>query len=403
MNIKKSKLHFFSLIIIMMAYGCSLKWTEAIKRGEIAESSFNATLAFEETLGLIIVPVVINGKSYRFLFDTGAPLSISDEIWQENDFKLITTGNIVDSDKNRTKVNYVQIDTLLFGNTPFVNQTAFVANFELNPKIKCLDIDGIIGSNLMRHCNWEIDFIKGEIAFKDDSISKFIADSAVAVPFHTDIQYNILVDLKVGETVIRNLTIDYGSNGSLTLPEKVFQTLKQKGNIETTFDIFGTAKSGLLGEEIKIDREMTYADTIVLEDLVIDNVEIYSGKSGLVGTEILSRYHISIDWDRKQLLFRAIDTVEKSHKTFGFSLGYSDEKSIYVQLVIEASPAFRAGVEPGMEILKMDSLDFTNGNNFCDCMDYLNSESDTLSLKLKTPDGSVNNVFLEKSILIKSQ
>ena len=55
---------------------------------------------------------------------------------ETTNFKVISKGHIVDSDKNRTKVNYVQIDTLIIGNIPFVNQTAFVANFESNPKIK---------------------------------------------------------------------------------------------------------------------------------------------------------------------------------------------------------------------------------------------------------------------------
>ncbi len=51
----------------------------------------------------------------------------------------------------------------------------------------------------------------------------------------------------------------------------------------------------------------------------------------------------------------------------------------------------------------MDSLDFTNGIIFCDCMNWLNNSSDTISLELKIPDGSIKNVFLEKSILNKSQ
>jgi len=399
-NSKKYSAFFLLVLVLLMLYGCSVKWPEAMQRGKIAKTAFRQSIAFEEKMGLIIVSVQINGIAYRFLFDTGAPLSISDKVWQVFDFKVISNGHIVDSDNNRTKVNYVQIDTLLLGDIPFVNQTAFVAGFESNPKIKCLEIDGIIGSNLIRHCNWEIDFMNSEIVFystaNDDTQN---TDGAVAVPFYTDNQYNILVDLKIGDAVIRNLTIDYGSNGSLSLPKNVFQALKEKGIIDTTFSISGIAQSGLLGKEIMINREITYVDTIIMGDLLIDNVEINSGKAGLIGSKILSDFFVTIDWGRSQLLLNEVELADKRLESYGFTLGYSEKKNIYVQSVIEGSPAFRAGVEPDMGILKMGSLNFANGNTFCDCMNYFAGDSDTISLMLKLPDNSMRRFFLEKGIL----
>lgn len=44
--------------------------------------------------GVIIIPVEINGKTYRFLFDTGAINSISDDLQEELGFNVVSTGII---------------------------------------------------------------------------------------------------------------------------------------------------------------------------------------------------------------------------------------------------------------------------------------------------------------------
>ena len=120
--------------------GCSLTWKEAIQRGEINNSSFSEKITVNIAHDLVIVPVSLNGHIYRFLFDTGAPLSISEHLQSIFNYKIISTGHIVDSGNNRKKVKWAEIDTLLIGNTEFTNQSAFVADFDANPILKCLNI-----------------------------------------------------------------------------------------------------------------------------------------------------------------------------------------------------------------------------------------------------------------------
>ena len=147
----------------MVSVACTPNWTTAIRYGETIEKPFSETVKTEISNGLIIVPVEIDGKSYRFLFDTGATLSISEEIQQKMAYKEVSKGMLVDSDNNRNKVSYVQVDKILIGKIPFTKQTAFVADFTKNPLIACLNIDGIIGANLMRYCHWTIDYQNTEI------------------------------------------------------------------------------------------------------------------------------------------------------------------------------------------------------------------------------------------------
>src|SRR5690606_7493109 len=119
-----------------------------------------------------------------------------------------------------------------------------------------------------------------------------------SIPFHTDIQYNLLVDIQSGGTTITNLTIDYGSNGSLLVPNNVFAVLKEKQVIDQSYAILGSLQSGITGEMDDSPREMAFLDSVRLNNCVSLNSQIVTGASGLIGTQLLSRSVVIIDWDK---------------------------------------------------------------------------------------------------------
>ena len=131
-------------MVLIIHTSCSVSWTDAIRYGEIDRISFSEKVDIEIENGLIFVPVQIEGHKYRFLFDTGAPFSISTDLQDALDYKVVSKGHIVDSGNNRKRVNYVLVDTVLIGSIPFINQTAFEGDFTSNPILECLGIDGIL-------------------------------------------------------------------------------------------------------------------------------------------------------------------------------------------------------------------------------------------------------------------
>jgi hypothetical protein len=352
-------------IVLIILASCSVKWTTVINYGEVDCIDFYETIDIEVQNGLIFVPVQIGGKKYNFLFDSGAPFSISKKLQKTFNFKVISKGNIVDSDNNRKKVNYVQVDTIYIGSIPFTNQTAFEGDFTSNPILECLKIDGIIGSNLMRHTNWTVDQSLKKITLSN-TISQKTKEKSIIVPFQTDNQYNILVSIGIGASTVKNLKIDYGSNGPISLDKNVFSLLKERKIIGKTYLEKGSKRSGIIGKSVSLNRQITFVDSLELGELKIDDVELRSGSSPLIGNKILSKYIVTIDWGNSKLYFRNNNNVKiDTHKTFGLSLVSSNE-TIYVQSVIENSDAFKKGIVPGMQVLKLDSLDFLASHNYCD-------------------------------------
>ena len=61
-----------------------------LKSGKIEMKETHIKIPFEYSLGLPIIQVSINGKSYDFLFDTGAINIISEEMASELNVKTIS-------------------------------------------------------------------------------------------------------------------------------------------------------------------------------------------------------------------------------------------------------------------------------------------------------------------------
>ena len=365
-----------------MISSCSSSWSTAIKKGSIPDQTFHQSIPIEIKTGLLIVPVTIHGQEYKFIFDSGAPTSISKEIQEKFKFKKVAKSHIVDTEGNRKKVNYVSVDTLFLGDVPLLDQTAFVGEFSSNPVIGCMKVDGIIGSNTMRSCNWTIDSFKKEILLFNSDV--LISEDIYSAPFTIDKQYDMLVDLEISNSKVRNIKIDYGSNGSLSLPKSAFEKLKDGGILTKTYSVIGQSQTGFIGEVKNVEYEISYIDTVYLGDCLFANVRLKGKGSGLLGNRLLRDYIVTIDWTKQMLYFEKNTSVLRSNARFGIGLGYNKAGSfVYVQSVTKGSSAYEKGLRPLLKVSKVDSLDFTGENNYCDYVNYINYNPDSMLLTLE--------------------
>ena len=70
-----------SIFIGLVAVLSSCKSSSVLfSKGETTKEPFDKTISFTKNKGLMVVPVQIDGETYSFLFDTGAPMVISEEL-----------------------------------------------------------------------------------------------------------------------------------------------------------------------------------------------------------------------------------------------------------------------------------------------------------------------------------
>ena len=390
------KVCIFFILLVSTFYACSISWTESIRYGHLELPSFEERLTISVENNLVILPVRIQGKSYRFLFDTGAPFCISHHIQNESYNKVVSKGHVIDSDKNRKKVEWVSVDSIYLGDIAFINHTAFVTDFEANPILKCLQIDGIIGSNIIRQANWTLDQVNHSISFfSSDKLMD--CPSCTEISFNTDHQYNVFIDIEIGKAVVRNLLVDYGASGSLSLSNDLFNTLKDHDVLGKIIVETGTRQTGVLGLETPVNRQRSILYSFQFAGKNLQRVVLKEGNTNAVGNSLLSNYTVTIDWKNQKLLLRGNEKSNRVRFMNGFALGYSNKKGVYVQSVIQNSPVYAAGLRPGMKILRLDTLDFTTENDYCDYIGY-HFDHD-FYMEVLDLEGVKHTVFCERKAL----
>ncbi|GAB1309678.1 hypothetical protein KH5_23610 [Urechidicola sp. KH5] len=385
-----------TLLLVLVFHSCQKNWVDAIRGGAMDKDNFNSSIAIEIKNDLIIVPVQIENNTYQFLLDTGAPFSISKELQSKFQFKTVSKGTLRDSDNSTISVDYVSLPKISLNDVGFTDQVAFVADFNKNPIIGCLGIDGIIGSNMMRYCNWKID-AKNKIIQISNSEFKLKNHDSISMKFTPNRQFSIKINTPLGKSKISNLTLDYGSNGGITVPQKIYDTLENRAIVKKSFVAYGFASSGLGGKLKKLDRKFSRVDSLALGNVISNNVPIKTGKSGLLGTEVLSKHIVAINWSSESLAFEKYpDLKEEVYKTFGVNVGVQNNKHV-VTVIVKGSPAEKAGIKPNMEVLNYDSIDFT-ASTFCEYIDYLDSNNaDELHLTLLNENGEKQSFDLVKT------
>lgn len=389
-----NRMQLFILVLAQLVFAAC----DTQKTGIRSNQQFNEKINTEVKLGLHIVPVTINNKTYRFLFDTGAPTSISKELQKQLQYKVVDKGRMTDSDKNQFKVSYVRVDSLDVGEVTFTKVKAFVGDFTANPTLACLKLDGIIGSNMMRICNWEIDYQAETIRLSNKPFLMNETDG-LAVNFRTDDQYKLLVDLKMGRAKVSNLKIDYGNNSSISVPLKVFKVLADEKILSKSFKEEGFSQSGIVGKPLPMTRYHGYLDSLQIGNLLSQDLVIKTGKSGLIGHDFLSRYIVAINWNEKKLRFKAHDSWEDSRLTFGYSIGVNSKGETKIFGVIEDSEAEMKNLKTGMRVLRIDSINFTGEGNFCDFIDYRELNKDRMYMELLDEEGKILKATLSRALL----
>jgi hypothetical protein len=348
---------------------CTIHFKNVLRYGHVREKGFYREITFEESLGLPIVEVEIEGEKYRFLFDTGAPNAISRKLQEKFNYRRISRQLMRDSQGAYVWADYVKLEELKLGEVAFRGLTVFVADLDQNPAINCLRLDGIIGSPLMRHVIWQVDFTDKRIRLTDEiwRLSYYRPDRAVT--FNTDDQFSVKLDYKTDKTEIKNLKVDYGSTSALTISADGMDKLVKEHRLDAeVFRFDGFRQGGLFGDVVTDDRKYSRTSG-TLAGVELQNVPTKTGSkgAGLIGTEILRDFIVTMNFPEQKIHFYPVNDSHAKSKSYGLVLGWTGAET-YVQSVVEKSLAANAGLSPGDIVVQINGYDLRLESGFCDCI-----------------------------------
>jgi predicted aspartyl protease len=377
------------------------------------KESRKTEIPFINSNNLIILPVSINeNEPVNFIVDTGVRTNIffSKSVANLLGLKYTRSLNLVGADGKTVLTASVSPNNHLdLGNVEGRAQTILVLDedfFELEQVIG-IPIYGVLGYEFFKFNPIRIDYSKSKMFFYRTEGLKWrpFGFRKLGMPIEFNKPYiNARVKQVSGEKLKTKLLIDTGANHGLLLnPETTDEIIVPPINLETNlgrslggdlYGVVGRAKSvGLKGltfnhiiASFPFETEYSY----VIKE---------TGRQGSIGSELLGRLELIIDYPRERFLFKRAVTF-----TNPFEYDMSgitpkvlprEERIIYIAKLKEQSPAYNVGLRELDEIIEINKIPIAFWE-LSDIIKIFRSEpGKEISIRIKRPKDTDPNTVEE--------
>ena len=329
---------------------------------------------FYSSNNLIILPVSINGSEpINFLIDTGVKSNIlfSKTLGDAVGLEYTRRINIVGADGSDEIMAQVSpINTLDLGPIEGRLQSLLVLEqdfFELESVIG-VPVYGVIGYEFFKFNPVRINY--------DDGWLDFFREKAIwwKPPFYRKMDMTVedskaYVQARIkqvrGPKLEAKLLIDTGANHGLLLNRETTDSIKMPYQfIESELgQSLGGVLYGYIGRVSKLTLgglSMEQVLTSYPEETDFSSIIKASGRMGSLGSEVLGKTRLILDYPRKRFLVRKGQTF---YTPFEFDMSGlivkkvpNDENRLYIGEVRQGSPAYREGILPFDEILSINKV-----------------------------------------------
>ncbi len=347
---KKYSFFLFLFLLLAIFGSCkALKVNKLLKKGAAPAGNFLSVVPFDYSKRLPIIEVDIRGKKYNFVFDTGAPCVISTQLFEDLGLAAAVEVEVSDSNDKEKKTAFALLDSMQIGEVIFTEISAAVLDLRANDGMACLDIDGIIGANLMRTAFWEIDYADAEISFTDDLSNFSDAGEKAVLNFTQKKTGTPIFTLNANETEVKSVTFDTGSTGYVSLPLRYFpdaipdKTRTKRGYGTLSYGVHGAGRADT-SYYLRVD---TWRAGEVTESGKIIEAEKIDKR--LVGNMFMENYRVVLNWEAEKItLYPRPESGKENEKveTLGFLLAAQGE-NFRVSYLYADSEAEKKGLRVG--------------------------------------------------------
>lgn len=389
------------LVLFSSFFTSTYAQSKSFKKGKVKSKNYFEELHFEFEKNKIVIPVDIQGKTYRFLLDTGAPNIISKEVREVIQPKHKVTISTSDANKISQDLDIVIIESLKLGSVEFQNFSTLVYDLNGSDIFKCFEIDGFIGSNMLRHSIIQINAEQKTLKLTDDikrlKLDKNQSEKLKLIGDQSS-PY-VWIDLKGVDEGREMVLIDTGMGSLYDLSENNYHKFKVKHIFNDIGKSDGASSLSLFGE-VPIDSQVrVHLPKIIINDFEINDAITHTTKGGhsKIGAELLNHGIMTIDFKNKRFYFNSYNDSLNLDGDFGFTQTLKNNKLIIGYVWDED---LKTKISYGDEILEVNGKEI----NTADLCDFIIKKSvlktsNSLTLKVKTENDSVLNLKLEKKQL----
>ena len=364
--------------------------------GETKSVNYFEESDFEFIKDKIIVPVEIQGLTYKFILDTGAPNIISQEINELINPKLLKTIPITDASGKKENLNVVSVEKLKFGNITFENTATLVYDLNSNPIFQCFGIDGFIGSNMLRNSIVQIDLEQKKIRLTDDNkkLSLINKNSSKIELIGSQSSPYLWIKIKGKDDGKEQVLIDTGMGGLYNISHRNYNVFEKEKIFNVIGESEGASSVSLFGDVPLNNHLRLHLPLLKINGLKIENclTNTTNDNNSKIGSQLLKYGVMTIDFKNKRFYLNPLsEKVNIEKPEFNFSKTLKNGKLI-VGFVWDNE--LKKKISYGDEILEI------NGEKIEIC-DLITKESifekeKTLKLKIKPKNGEIFELVVNK-------
>ncbi|EHQ30432.1 hypothetical protein Mucpa_6378 [Mucilaginibacter paludis DSM 18603] len=342
------------VFILFMAIN-TLGLAQNMNYGGLVTDNYYEELPYEFINGKIVIEIEIGGHQKKFLLDTGAPCQISREIADELNIGQKNSSKVIDAYGN-TNINGIDlIKSIKLGGTEFNNVPTLIGIPEF---FKCIGVEGIIGSNLLRKSIIQFISSKKTVVITDDlNRLPFKPSTASRLNTKADNQSSPFIQVKIGDQLNGEFLFDTGDSGLMMISNSYMDNIKQQNIFRKIATGYGANSFGENGAE---QRAIKYR--ISFHNMTIGNIDFknvitetaYNNhQTGTIGSKLLNYGTITIDFIHAKFYADPTNTEnDLNEKSWPLSPAYSDHKLV-TGIVWEK---LKDSVKPGMQIIAIDGV-----------------------------------------------
>jgi predicted aspartyl protease len=316
----------------------------------------------DNSAGLLVVPVEVNGRAAMALVDTGfSEVVVSRRFVAALGLPVQPLGTAVSVGGLQAFGRSSGLQ-LTFDGTRFPSGDMEVSDLSQVEKVIGLPIDIVIGSPLLAHSALEVDLDHGRIRL---SASGTNLDGAIAVPLeYNQSRRRFELQGMVTDVRLAPILLDTGSDAALSVTADAFTRLVDRTGGATTLQVAG-------GGGLEVESIATLP-TFELGSVSFKSVPVQgeppgaflakAGQAASIGMGILDRYDFVIDAPAGRMLLKPRSTPPPlpAKSTVGVQGDYQLDR-ITVTHVMANSPAEKAGLKPGEEICAVNNVKVVGG------------------------------------------
>jgi hypothetical protein len=353
-------MRFFScLVLVFLVPQIALAQRVKLNKGKPATRNYLAQISYTDVQGKVIIPVEIEGRTYSFLFDTGAPNLITHELSQEISSKRLNSITVRDANDNSQKMQVISLPSVGIGGVYFEGVPALVNNPGSNFILDCLGVDGIIGSNMMRRSVVHLDSRRSVFQISDDPDNFQISGLEAIELKLSDSQSSphMWIGLEGKGEAREYVLIDTGMQGFYDMSVKNFEKLRDSNALGQSQSGIGVKSIGLFDSSEANKHYRVLIPSISIGSHEFKNVATVTmdADRSRIGSDLLNHGKVTLDYRNSKFYFEPFEKErDLSEKSLGFSPTIKDGE-VVVGIVWEEGLEERLNY--GDRILRVNGVD----------------------------------------------